>query len=98
MIYDRNKLTDRILIEEHTGLPHTIYSHLAGYPDESRWYVFSGPAYVEDGVLVLDDESPACGIRRVDEDAEAEAFLAELSDADPWSETTTWRWESGRED
>lgn len=98
MTYARYALTDRTLIEEHTGLPRTTYSHLSGYPDDSRWYVHSGPAYVVDGVLVLDHESPACGTRRIDEDAEAEAFLADLAGLDPWDETTTWRWESGQDD
>lgn len=98
MIYNRYALTDRILIEEHTGNPGTTFSSLSGYPDESRWYVFSGPAHVVDGVLILDDESPACGTRRVDEDQDAEEFLADLARLDPWDETTTWQWESAQDD
>ncbi len=94
MIYDRFALTDRILIEEHTESPGATYARLTGFPDESAWHILSGTAHVEDGVLVLDDESPGKNVRRVDETEEAEAFLADLDGLEPWAETTTWRWAS----
>lgn len=92
MTLEQYKLSDFIEIEETAEQPHLWFTQLHGYPDTSNWYFLTGPARVEDGVLVLENDSPQATTRRPEEHEVLE-FVAALADRDAWDQTPEWRWE-----
>lgn len=92
----RNQLTDHLMIEEHPKHPkppHLTYASLRDVPNGTRWDMLSGTAHIEDGVLVLDDESPGVHTRRFEEE-EADAFVADVAELDVLDEPASWGWAS----